>query len=379
MINNSLELRSQKYFEISSLLSQLNHKQLNSLFDQSEPNESSTGWGMNHTIVFGQSKVFVKRVPLTDIEYSNLFSTKNLYGLPTGCNYGINSTGLGVFRELITHLKTTHWVLERAIAYGNSEACTNFPLMYHYRILPSTKERTALEIDIERWGNHANIKRYALDRINARYELVLCLEYIPHVLETWLQEHPNQLEKMLNGLWRTIAFLRTKGIIHFDAHFRNILTDGEQVYLTDFGLALDKGFALTEEEEMFFEQNSLYDYGEVLRNLGHLIRSPYNSCSENDKYRIMKKYGIKDGLRPYEVGAILLDNIQQIHADGDLVLDGFYVSSIIKYRAIIALMQGFFAEMWENDQKNTPFPHVKIRLLLNETVLLPISDRQSSR
>jgi serine/threonine protein kinase len=364
MTNNSLELRKQKYFEISSLISRLDHKTLNSLLDQSEPNESGTGWGMNHILVFRQSKVFVKRVPVTDIEYDNLFSTKNLYDLPAGCSYGINSTGLGVFRELITHLKTTHWILEGAIA--------NFPLMYHYRILPFTKEYKALEIDIERWGNHAKIKKYASDRINARYELVLFLEYIPYVLETWLQENSNQLQKALNDIWRAIAFLRTKGIIHFDAHFRNILNDGEQVYLTDFGLALDKSFALTEEEEIFFEQNSLYDYGEVLRNLGHLIRLPYNACSEDDRYRIMKKYGIKDGLRPYEVGAILLDNIQQIQADGDLVLDEFYISSIVKYRPIIALMQGFFAAMWENAQKDTPFPHAKLRLLLDETGFLPI-------
>jgi serine/threonine protein kinase len=371
MTNNSLELRSQKYFEISSLISRLDHKKLNSLFDQSESKESSTGWGTNHILVFGQSKVFVKRVPVTDAEHKNLFSTKNLYALPTGYHYGIASTGLGVFRELTTHLKITQWVLEGAIASGNSEACANFPLMYHYRMLPLAKECSDSEIDIERWGNHANVKKYVLDRANARYELVLFLEYIPYVLETWLQENPNQLEKTLNGLWRAIAFLRTKGIIHFDAHFRNILTDGEQVYLTDFGLALDKSFALTEEEEIFFEQNSLYDYGEVLRNLGHLIRLPYNACSEKDKYRIMKKYGIKDGLRPYEVGAILLDNIQQIQADGDLVLDEFYVSSIVKYRRIIALMQNFFAEMWENDQKDTPFPHAKLRLLLNETGFLP--------
>lgn len=298
------------------------------------------------------------------MEYDNLFSTKNLYDLPTGCNYGVGSTGLGVFRELITHLKTTHWVLEGVIA--------TFPLMYQYRILPSTKECTELEIDIEQWGNHANIKKYVVDRANARYELVLFLEYIPYVLETWLQENPNRLEKTLDSLWRAIAFLRTEGIIHFDAHFRNILTDGEQIYLTDFGLAVDKSFALTEEEEVFFEQNSLYDYGEVLRNLGQLLRSPYNSCSESDQYRMMKKYGIKDGLRPYEVGAILLDNIQQIHADGDLILDEFYVASVVKYRAIIALMQNFFAEMWENNQEDTQFPHTKLRLLLNETGLLPM-------
>ncbi|MBD3886998.1 hypothetical protein IFO70_35855 [Phormidium tenue FACHB-886] len=364
MTNSSLELRSQKYFELSSQIAQLDDRKLNSLFDQREPNELSTGWGMNHIVVFGRSKVFVKRVPITDIEYDNLFSTKNLYVLPTAFNYGVGSAGLGVFRELITHLKTTHWILEGAIA--------NFPLMYHYRILPSTKECTELEIDIERWGNHANIKKYVLDRANAKYELFLFLEYIPYVLETWLQENPNQLQKTLNGLWRAIAFLRKKGIIHFDAHFRNVLTDGEQIYLTDFGLALDKSFALTEEEDVFFEQNSLYDYGEVLRNLGHLIRSPYDSCSESNKRRIMKKYGIKEGSRPYQVGRILLNNIQQIHADGDMVLDEFYVASIVKYRGIITLMQDFFVEMWENNQKDTQFPHTKLRLLLNETGFFPI-------
>lgn len=149
--------------------------------------------------------------------------------------------------------------------------------------------------------------------------------------------------------------------------------------MTDFGLALDKSFALTEDENVFFEQNSLYDYGEVLRNLGHLIRSPYYSCSENDKYRIMKKYGIKDGLRPYEVGAILLDNIEQIQADGDMVLDEFYVSSIVKYRSIIALMQDFFTEMWGNNQKDTQLPHTELRLLLNEAGLLPMQTRNQAQ
>jgi serine/threonine protein kinase len=364
MTNNSLELRRQKYFEVSSQIARLDDRKLHSLLNQREPNESSVGWGMSHIAILGQSKVFVKRVPVTDIEYDNLFSTKNLYGLPTFYNYGLSATGLGVFRELMTHLKTTHWVLEGAIA--------NFPLMYHYRIISAAKKRVDLEIDIEHWGNNANIKKYVLDRANAQHELVLFLEYIPHVLETWLQENPTKLQQPFNDLCRAIAFLRTKGIIHFDAHFRNVLTDGEQIYLTDFGLALDKSFALTERVEDFFEQNTLYDYGEVLRNLGHLIRSPYDLCSESDKHRIMEKYGIKEGLQLYEVGAILLNHIKQIHADGDMVLDEFYVASIVKYRDIIALMQDFFVEMWGNNQKDTQFPHTKLRLLLNETGFLPI-------
>jgi hypothetical protein len=210
-----------------------------------------------------------------------------------------------------------------------------------------------------------------LDRANANYELVLFIEYIPQVLETWLRENPNKLQKSLDELRTTIAFLRAKGIIHFDAHFRNILTDGEQTYLTDFGLVLDKSFTLTKEEESFFKRNTLYDYGEILRNLGQLIQSSYDSCSENDKRRIAEKYGIKEGLKPYQSRSILLDNIEKLHADGDLKLDEFYVASIVKYRSIIALMQDFFADMWENKKKDTKLPHVKLRLLLKETGFLP--------
>lgn len=255
---------------------------MRSLFDNSESKESSTGWGLNHIIVLGQLKVFVKRVPVTNIEFDNQFSTTNLYELPTYCHYGFGSTGFGVFRELVTHIKTTNWVLEGAIA--------TFPLMYHYRIIPLDGQRADVDMNrhksyVEYWGNSANAGKYMLDRAIANHELVLFLEYIPHVLETWLLLNPNKLQQPLDDLRMTIDFLRTKGIIHFDAHFRNVLTDGDQIYLTDFGLVLDKSFALTSDEESFFKENTFYDYGEVLRNFGQLIRPWYDSCSENDKFR----------------------------------------------------------------------------------------------
>jgi hypothetical protein len=189
-----------------------------------------------------------------------------------------------------------------------------------------------------------------------------------------LQEKPNKLQKSLDELHKTITFLRRKGIIHFDAHFYNTLTDGKRTYLTDFGLVLDKSFLLTKDEESFFKQNQFYDYGEILRNVGHLIRSSYDSCSENDKHRIVKKYDIKEGLKPSELGSVLLDNIEQLYADGIMELDEFYVASIIKYRNIIGLMQNFFADMWENNNKNTKFPHVKLLQLLEETGFVPSSD-----
>ncbi len=370
MAKNPIELRSKRYFHLSSQIAQLDNAQLRSLFGNNESNESSTGWGMNHTIVLGESKVFVKRVPVTNIEFDNLFSTRNLYDLPTYCNYGFGSTGFGVFRELVTHIKTTNWVLSGAIA--------SFPLMYHYRIIPffgrrADVDESHLKDYVEYWGNSANAGNYLVDRANANYELVLFLEYIPYILETWLRDNPNKLQQPLNDLRKTIDFLRTKEIIHFDAHFRNVLTDGEQTYLTDFGLVLDKSFALTKDEESFFEQNRFYDYGEVLRNLSHLIRSPYDSCSENDKRRIMKKYGIKEDLKPYELRSILLDNIEQIHTDGDIKLDEFYVASIIKYRSIITLMQNFFADMWENNKKDTKLRHIELQLLLKQTGFISVA------
>lgn len=357
-----MELRRKKYFTLSSQIAQLDNTQLRSLLENNESNESTTGWGQNQVVVFGQSKVFVKRVPVTNLEYNNLFSTKNFYNLPTSFSYGIATTGFGVWRELITHIKTTHWVLEEGIE--------NFPLMYHYRIIPFFGRR-ANNVDSSHWENNANVQNYVLDRANTNYELVIFLEYIPYVLDKWLQENSNQFQKTLNELCATIDFLRKSGIIHFDAHFKNILTDGERTYLTDFGLVLDKSFALTPDEESFFEQNAFYDYGEVLRNVGHLIWAPYNSCSEDDKSNIRKKYGIKESLKYYEQRSILLDNIEQIHADGIVKLDEYYVATIVKYRSIITLMQNFFSQMWGNKMKDTKLRYAELRRLLIETGFIP--------
>ena len=276
MAKNSIETRRKTYFKLSSQIAQLDNVQLRSLFENSE---SSSGWGLNQVVVLGESRVFVKRIPVTNIEYDNLFSTRNLYDLPTYYNYGIGSAGFGVFRELVTHIKTTNWVLDEEIA--------TFPLMYHYRIIPHSGKRVDVDmLDMEKrksyvayWGNSENVGNYVLARANADYELVLFLEYIPYVLETWLLENPGKLQNPLNDLRTTISFLRIKGIIHFDAHFHNILTDGDQTYLTDFGLVLDESFTLMKEEKSFFGQHIFYDYGGLFsswyaRSIVILLKEP---------------------------------------------------------------------------------------------------------
>ncbi|MEU9881214.1 hypothetical protein [Streptomyces phaeochromogenes] len=53
--------------------------------------------------------------------------------------------------------------------------------------------------------------------------------------------------------------MNSRGLIHFDAHFENILTDGRRLYFADYGLALSSGFGLSPEHARFFEQHRTYD------------------------------------------------------------------------------------------------------------------------
>lgn len=368
MVSGCLDWRSRQYFQLSSRLAQLNSAQLQQWLAGGALEGPSGGWGCHQRLALGETQVFVKRLPIAALEYDNLFSTQNLYGLPTYCSYGLGSTGLNVFRELLTHLKTTDWVLEGEIAA--------FPLLYHYRILPLASAPSAiapaqLATYIASWGGSQAAGRYLAERASARHELVLMLEPLPQVLEDWLRSHPHQLQPALDRLLAALDFLRVRGMVHFDAHLRNVLTDGEQIYLSDFGLMLDRSFSLSPAEICFLQQHVGYDYGEVLRNLGHLIRPLYEACSPATQQQIRARYAIDPALPPYAQGLALLAQIEQIQADGSLPLSPVYVANIVKYRPIIGLMQQFFADMWSNPHKDTVFPETALNQLLQAVGLLP--------
>src|SRR5688572_15753090 len=199
-----LQRRQETYFDLSSRIAQINSERLRALFDDSEPHSS---WGKHQVMEIGGTKVFVKRVPITQIEYDNMFSTRNLYDLPTFYNYGYGSVGLGVFRELVAHIKTTNWVLAGEIA--------TFPLMYHYRIMPFDGVRSVVDLQqharyVAYWGGDANVGRYMLDRASAEHELVLFLEYIPHNAATWLLENPTKMSGVISDMKETVDFLGSK-------------------------------------------------------------------------------------------------------------------------------------------------------------------------
>ena len=57
---------------------------------------------------------------------------------------------------------------------------------------------------------------------------------------------------------------------------------------------------------------------------------------------------------------VLLENIDKIYAEGLMKVDRSYVEVVIKYRDIIVLMAKFFADMTQNDRKDTKYSHAKL-------------------
>ena len=208
--------------------------------------------------------VFVKSIALTALEQraENFRSTANLFELPPRFHYGISSSGFGAWRELESHLMTTGWVL--------SGACPAFPLLFHWRVLPRVGpagDSQTVERRAAAWGNSKPI-RARLEAIReASACVVLFMERFPHNLRSWLAEgnDPSWIER---ELLTVTAFLRSRGFLHFDVHFENVLVDDRALYLSDFGQALSDRFSLSAAESGFLAQHGDFDRSYVVAKLG---------------------------------------------------------------------------------------------------------------
>jgi hypothetical protein len=211
--------------------------------------------------------VFVKRIRLTDTELrpEHTRSTANLFGLPPFCHYGVGdipSPGLGAWRELAVHAMTTRWVL--------SGSFPGFPLTHHWRVLPAEPQPLYEDLaDVDRavayWGGSPGLRERIEALRSAPARLTVFLEYLPSTLHDWLaaqlrtDEADAACALVERELTTLTAFLRDARLLHFDAHFRNILTDGRRLYLADHGLALSPRFHLTAQEGDFMDRHRGYD------------------------------------------------------------------------------------------------------------------------
>ena len=356
MTSDALDARRRTYFSTSSTIAAMADSDILALLDT--PGQSNW-WGTKRTLEIGGSNVFVKTVPVTDLEFANAFSTRNQYDLPLYYNYGVGSAGFGAFRELLTHTLTTNWVLEGSVA--------TFPLLYAFRVLPFTGTREPLEADrrngyVKYWGGSESVGRYLDDRLSARHELVLFLEHVPHTLHEWLVQHPSACVKHLDDLRNTISFLRSHSTVHFDAHFTNVLTDGDRTYLTDFGLALSRRFDLAADEQRFLAKHDYYDYGEVLWAIGYILVGIYERLSDDAKTATLARCSLTNPPPPRELLSALVSNVEQLA--GTMELPDAFVACILKYRDVTLFMESFFWSMRVNLAKDTQLDHARLRQLL---------------
>lgn len=338
--------RIKLYSQISTNLACLSNEKLKQILADSKPMHEGIG-GTSALIAIDDTPAFVKKVPLTDLEQlpQHFMSTANIFDLPLSYQYGVGSAGFGAWRELATHIMTTNWVI--------TGECANFPIMYHWRIFPSSPGDININYwgDIEKycqyWENSDVIRKRVLDLNNASAHIALFLEYAPQNLHDWLSA---QIAKGDDSAEAAVAFvdeqlketnkyMNARGLMHFDAHFENILTDGKLLYLSDFGLALSSTFDLTPEEIEFLKQHQSYDQACAAVNLLHCI---ITSLFGKEHWEIR--------LREY--------------LGGELSNAPPAINTIINRYAPIALLMDEFFQKLQKESKSTPYPATQVEKLL---------------
>ncbi len=330
--------RIKTYCHVSTELAALSDSKLVELLTKAKPMHVGIG-GRSALLGIDGTNVFVKKICLSDLERQpeNVMSTANLFDLPLFYQYGIGSAGFGAWRELLAHIMTTNWVI--------SGECPNFPIMYHWRILPN--DPTDLHVghwgDLDSyakyWEDSPAIRRRAEAIHNASAHIVLFLEYIPQNLHQWLGEQLSEggkkaewaVDFALENLKLTNDFINAHGLLHFDAHFANILTDGKRLYFSDFGLALSSKFELTKLESDFLKMHKNYDHCSTAVNLLHCI---ITSLFGEEQWVLR--------LREYLNGEL-----------GELPPS---IASIIKQYASIAFAMDVFYSKLQKEDKSTPYP-----------------------
>jgi hypothetical protein len=218
--------------------------------------------------------LFVKRVPLTDLERRNAGSTANLFSLPMFYHYGIGSAGFGVWREVAAHTMTTDWILT-----GRFQS---FPILYHWRVLPQQPAplgSAEIERWVARWDGSAAVRARLEAMASATETVVLFMEHVPYTVDSWLAEQtaagdPAAAYAFVDReLLAGVEFMESADLVHFDAHFRNLLTDGNRVYFADLGLATSSRFELDEAESEFVRRHASYDRCFVATHLCHWLVS----------------------------------------------------------------------------------------------------------
>jgi hypothetical protein len=332
-----------RYQGAATYLAGLNDQELGQRLGQAQITASGIG-GSGAVVDFEGTPVFVKQIPLTDLERrpENIRSTANLFHLPTFYHYGVGSTGFGAWQELAAHQVTTGWVV--------AGECRSFPLLYHWRVLTGLPVGAAVfqefaDVDdaVAYWDGSWAVRDRLQALAQSSASVALFLEYVPHNLREWLTSRaldgPVATESAIAMVERhlrsDIAFMAARGFLHFDAHFKNILTDGERLYFADLGLATSTQFDLSAPEIEFAGLNASHDACYTVTQLVNwLVTALLALTGVEDRNQFIRECA--EGRDPGDVGAT--------------------AAAVIRRYAPIAVVMNHFYWKLHGENRTTPYP-----------------------
>ncbi|MFI6213471.1 protein kinase family protein [Nocardia brasiliensis] len=353
--DRSHQARLHAHSAVSTALALHSDYTLRELVDGAAPIGTGIG-GKPALLEVAGTPVFVKRVPLGDLERQpkHVRSTANLFDLPLFCQYGVGllgGPGFGAWRELAVHIMTTNWVLA-----AEHEA---FPLLYHWRVLPDTTPLPEELADIDRavayWDHRPQIRHRIEALRDASASIALFLEYLPQNLHEWLHAQieagDEAADRACAMVERELAdgtqFMNSRGLLHLDAHFENILTDGRRLYFGDYGLALSRAFDLSPAEVTFFDQHQSYDRGYTVTYLVNwLIVALYGLSPADRQARAELVRTFAEGQPPEGIPA--------------------QAAAILTRHAPTAAAMSAFMRAFQQESRSTRYPDQEIRRLLSE-------------
>lgn len=319
---------------VSTALARHSDRSLGALLSAAAPLAAGIG-GTSALLDVDGTRVFVKRVPLTDLELRHARSTANLFALPAFCHYGIGipgGPGFGAWRELAAHTMTTGWVLA-----GDVEG---FPLLHHWRVLPHPGQSLPEELsDVDRavayWGGGPAVRHRIEALRDASASVALFLEYIPHNLHEWLPaSDAGALAMVERQLAAGVSVMNARGLLHLDAHFQNILTDGERLYFADFGLAMSSRFDLSPDEAAFFAAHQSYDRHYTVTHLVIWLVAAHYGLTRDERHAFIR--ACAEGTPPAGVPP--------------------HVAAVITRHAPTAAVMTDFYRRFQQDSRQTPYP-----------------------
>jgi hypothetical protein len=211
--------------------------------------------------------------------------------------------------------------------------------------------------DIQRavayWGGGSQVRRRIQGLQQSSASIALFLEYIPQNLHEWLGAQVEAGDQAANRACAMVetelaagtSFMNGRGLLHFDAHFENILTDGRRLYFADYGLALSSRFELSRSEADFFDRHLTYDRCYAATYLVNwLVTALYGYRREDreGRYALVRAYA--EGERPTGIPA--------------------EAAAILTRHAPVAAAMSDFNRTFQRQSRETPYPWKEFRRLV---------------